>query len=422
MITVICLGIFSLVVTSMFFRGADPVSPGRVFLAVWSLAIGMAEMKLSGFQGAWSIEGWMLLLIGIGAFMTGIGMAWVVNLETRLMPLARIREAVRSEPLDARLLARFIVGSVIMYFVSYGVCYAVKGFLPVFVVGTKTSRVDFYVFGFGVLINATAFITYFTLLYSLGVPGERRRKAGLITLATLALGSYFLLLQRYQIIMAVVISVVYLFYSRRRIRLRLVAFAGTVTVAFFYWISSLRLSNVVSAYLFHTSKMKIPREYAMLTEPYMYMVMNLENFARGFERLQSHTYGYFSFDWATALTGLKYPLQDYFVIDRTPYLNSGYNTYTTFWWFYQDFGIPGLVLLPLVWGFFAAAVYYRMRSNPSLTSVTAYAVAVFSMIISFFEYPFAHLWFMFNIFALWFILRRTAASGILSRAGRPGVS
>jgi oligosaccharide repeat unit polymerase len=410
-VAAVCFAVFGLVVASMFFRGADPISPARVFTLVWSAAIGLAQLKLSALQGEWSPESWFLLLGGVAAFVLGAGMAFVVNLKTIVPPLRSLKTRVRDEKVDGRKLFRWVVGSAVMYFVSYAVIYAVKGFLPIFVVGTKVSRVDFYVFGFGVLINATAFISYFTLLYCLAVSGETKKKVGLAVTAALALGSYFLLLQRYQIIMAIVIAMVYLYYSRRQIRFRLVAAAAAVTVGFFYWIASLRVSHLVGTYLYSLSKMKMPKDYAMLTEPYMYIVMNLENFARGVERLETHTWGYFSLDFATAITGLKYPLQDYFAIDRTPFLNSGYNTYTTLWWFYTDFGVLGTIMLPLVWGFLTGAIYYRMRRNPTLSSVTQYAVAVFAMVISFFEFPFSHLWFNFNILALFVILRSVTGRG-----------
>ena len=135
--------------------------------------------------------------------------------------------------------------------------------------------------------------------------------------------------------------------------------------------------------------------------------MNLENFARAVNRLEYHTFGYFTFDFVTAIAGLKYWISDYFGVDRMPYLISGYNTYTAFWSFYRDFGIIGLVLIPLLLGFGISMMYYRMRRKPSIKSVTAYGVMVFVMVISFFNFPISFLWFEYNVLALYWLLRWT---------------
>jgi hypothetical protein len=88
-----------------------------------------------------------------------------------------------------------------------------------------------------------------------------------------------------------------------------------------------------------------------------------------------------------------------------PFLFSAYNTYTAFWWFYSDFGVIGLAVIPFVMGSGIGLMYYRMRRFPSLTNVTTYGVMVFVMFISFFVFPIAYLWFEYNMLALFLILR-----------------
>ena len=153
--------------------------------------------------------------------------------------------------------------------------------------------------------------------------------------------------------------------------------------------------------------MKFPKEYAFFTEPYMYFVMNLENFARAVHQLDYHTYGYYTFDFITAMTGLKYWVYNYFNMNRLPYLISNYNTYSAFWSFYYDFGVIGLALIPLVLGLGTGLLYYRMRSGPSIKNVTAYGVMVFVILISFFVFPLSFLWFEFNLLVIYLILRWT---------------
>lgn len=399
----ICIGI----ILSMIRRDADLLSPARVFGFVWSLAIGLTELKLSRFQTEWNAQSWILLLLGLGSFLVGVFITYVLNVGRHVVPIDTMRRELRHAQVYEERLFKAIWISVIVYGVSYLVIYAVKGFLPVFVVGTKISRVDFYVFGFGVLINSTAYIIYFTLLYHFLVPGNKRRKRILTALTILAVGSYFLLLQRFQIVMAAMICFTLLYYATHRIRLKTALPLFLAVAGFFYWIASLRLGSLVATYTYYAAKMTFSKTFALLTEPYMYMVMNLENFARAVNRLDHFTYGYFTFDFIGAAAGLKYWLSDYFGIDRLPYLVSGYNTYTAFWSFYRDFGVPGLVLIPFILGLSIGLVYYRMRRQPSIKNVTAYGVLVFVMFISYFNFPIAFLWFEYNALALYALLRWT---------------
>ena len=395
---------FGIVLTSIR-READYLSPARIFGFVWSLAIGLTDLKLSRYQVEWTTESWMMLLLGIMSFLVGTLIAYVLNLGRPMVPIRTMRQVLLKEEIDESRLFWIITASVAVYGISYIVIYLVKGFLPVFVVGTKISRTDFYVFGFGVLINSTAFIILFTLLYHLLVKGNKARKRFLLFITIIAVGSYFLLLQRFQIVMAAMLCFTVLYYGTHRIRLTTVVPLVAGVTGFFYWISSLRLGSLVATYTYYSAKMKFPKAYTLFTEPYMYLAMNLENFARAVNRLDHFTFGYFTFDFVTAAAGLKYWISDYFNLDRTPYLISGYNTYTAFWQFYRDFGIPGLVLIPLLLGFGIGIVYYRMRSRPTIGSVTAYGVMVFVMFISYFNFPAAFLWFEYNVLAMYWIVR-----------------
>jgi oligosaccharide repeat unit polymerase len=406
-VSVACFGISLGILLTMVRKGADPFSPARVFGFIWSFAIGLTDLKLSGLQHDWKAESWILLLIGVGSLLAGIFIAYAVNSSRTLTPIAGMREGVRRQRVNEPRLFWLICVSVLLYAVAFLVNYWVRGWLPIFVVGTNLSRVDFNVYGLTLVLYTAAFIVIFTVLYTILVPGKRNRKIILVGLAVIVVGSYFLLLNRFQIVLAMVVCVTLAYYTTPHIRLRTVSLLFAVFAGFSFWISSLRLSHVVATFLYTTSKMKFSKDFAILTEPYMYVAMNLENFARAVSRLEYHTYGYFTFDFVTAVTGLKYWLVDYLNLDRSPFLISGYNTYSAFWWFYMDFGVIGLAVIPHLLGLGSGLLYYRMRSTPTIGNITAYGVMVFILVISFFEFPIVHLWFHYNILALFLILRWT---------------
>lgn len=406
-VSVICFLICIGIICSCFRRGADILSPARVFAFVWSLAIALAELKFSAFQHEWNADGWILLLTGIGSLLVGIFIAYVLNLHRKLVPIRAMRQMLLGEVVREGRLFWLICLSVAAYTISYLVIFLVKGWLPIFVVGTRISRVEFNIIGFTVILYSAGFIVFFTLLYFLLVQGRKGKKVFLATISLVTVGSYFLLLQRFQIIMAVVICFTLLYYATHYVRFKTAVPLLLAVTVFFYWIMSLRLGSLVATYTHWASKMRISKDYAFITEPYMYLVMNLENFARAVNRLDHHTFGYFTFDFLVSIAGLENRLGEYFAIDRTPYLVSYYNTYTGFWPLYRDFGVIGLTLIPLLLGFATCMLYYRMRGTPTIKNVTAYGVMLFFLLISFFVFPISFLWIQYNMLALYLILRMT---------------
>ncbi len=371
------------------------------------MAIALTELKFSALQHVWNADSWILLLTGVTAFLVGTFIAYALNLRRELVPINAIRQTLKQEVVHESRLFWLICLCVAVYTFSYLLNFLLKGWLPFFVVGMNISRVDFNVSGLTLFLYSATFIIFFVVLYYTLVQDKKGKKTILAIMSAVVVGSFFLLLQRFQIIMAAVMCFTLLYYASHHIRLRTVVPFFLAVIGFFYWMSSLRLSHLAASFMFWVSKMKFSVHYAFFTEPYMYVVMNLENFARSVNRLDYHTYGYFTFDFIAAIAGLKYWILQYFQLDRTPYLISGYNTYTTFWWFYTDFGVLGLALIPLILGFSIGILYYRMRSTPTIKNVVAYGAMVFVMIISFFVFPIMHLWFQFNMLALYGILRWT---------------
>ncbi len=402
----VCLGIF----LSTLRRNADLLSPGRLFGFIWSLSIGLTELKFSALQHNWRIESWALLLIGVSAFLIGIFVTYVLNIDKVLVAIPAMRRQLRQVQVHEGRLFLLLCLTAVVYIFAYAINYSVRGWLPVDVIGTAISRVDFNVSGLTLFLYTATLVMFFILIYFLFVKERKGRKTVLVFVLLITFGSFFLLLMRYPIIMVAILSFVLLYYSTQYIRMATAVPLFCVVAGFFFWVSSLRFSTVVSTYLYSVSKMRFSRDYAFFTEPYMYLVTNLENFARSVAVSDYHTFGYFSLDFVTAITGLKYWVLEYFDFTRTPYLTSNYNTYTAFWWFYSDFGVVGLALIPLLLGIGTGFLYYRMRSTPTVMNVISYGVAVFVMLISYFNFPLAFLWFELNLLVMFVFLRWTLVS------------
>jgi oligosaccharide repeat unit polymerase len=288
-----------------------------------------------------------------------------------------------------------------MYIVSFGLNVLIRGQVPWFADNPGRSRVGYGVFGIGLLIHSAPAIMFFIVEYFLLIPSHRGRKLFLGLVCFLTGGTFFLLLYRFVLVMWIVLSVIFLYYLSQIIRWRTVLMLTSAFVGLFAWMQTIRLVGHIQNYLYYFSKMTFGVQYAVLTEPYMYIVMGLENACRGIDRLETHTLGYFTLNPLLAITGLKHWAAEYFEIVETPFLVSGYNTYPFHWYYYYDFGIPGVILGSFLLGVLIAAIYWRMRSQPDIMTVALYGIAVFIMTMSFFLNPLTLLNFLFVVLVIY---------------------
>jgi oligosaccharide repeat unit polymerase len=396
-------------------KGADPISPARVFTLLWFFVIGLADLKLSKLQHEWSVQSWILLLLGPSAFLVGLFGAYVMNLSTPLLPLHVIREKWRNQTVHENRLFVAITVMAVLFVASFAIIRYVKGVIPpLFSLQPGLSRYEFTMFGVGLFLHNVVIVVFFTVVYHLLVRGHRTRKLILKLMSAISMLLYFYLLQRFQLILTAIMCVVLIYYATRHLRPATLGLYFGAAAGFFYWVSTLRSGiQFFIVYLHQTSRMKFPATYAILTEPYMYFAMNVENFARAVDKLDHHTFGFYTFDFVLALVGLKHWIKGYFALEDTPYLISGYNTYTSYWVFHRDFGIVGLFLFPLLLGILAGSIYYAMRRRPSVQNIAAYGICLFTILFTFYNNPLTYLWYMYTVAAfagiLWFIRMKGAS-------------
>jgi oligosaccharide repeat unit polymerase len=398
---VICV----LIIASTFRRGADVFSPARVFGLIWSLAIGLAEFKLSGLQQEWSVESWIQLLVGPISFIIGLFAVYVVNLNSQLLPVDEVRRKCRQLTINKQRLFNLILLFFFLFVFAYVVMVLSGREIPLFSSKPGQARLRFQMFGIGLFIHNLVLIVFFSSVYYLVVSGERAKKRLLISASVVSVLMWAITLQRFPFAVPALLLLTVLYYATHHLRLSTVALYASVGTAFIFAVSTFRMSVVLLYFVYVQSKMKIAPQFALLTEPYMYIVMNLEMFARSIDRLDHFTFGYYTFDFVTALTGLKHWVSDYFTLNETPYLISGYNTYTAFWTYYRDFGVIGVFVIGLIGGLMIGSVYYSLRREPRLSNLTGYSVAVFLMVLSFFNAQTGFLWFVYNVVLLYITVR-----------------
>ena len=404
-VSILCFLIAGVVLISAMRRGADAFSPGRAFLFVWSIAIGLSDLKLSALQYDWTFTTWIQLLLGPLSLLAGLFIAYVLHMNAPVLPLELVRVRWRANRVDTGRLFASVCTLFALYSVAYLGTYLVKGFIPLFSPLGGMRRAEFTVFGFGLFVESIPVILFFTTLYLLLARGQTFRKFILIAISAISAVTFLFLAQRYQLMMGGLICIGLLYYTTRLVGATTAIVGLACTVLFFYWASSLRAGQLYINFLYMHSKMRFSSQYAFFTEPYMYIVMNLENFAHAIEVNDRFTFGLYTFDFVGAFTGLKHWTREYFSLVDRPYLSSGYNTFTAFWTYYRDFGIIGVTAIPLGIGFFAGTIYHSMRVNPTLRMITSYAIVLFVLVISFFNSVTSDLWFIWVLLVITLVFR-----------------
>lgn len=406
-ISFLCFGVFVVLLFSMFKKGTDVFSPARLFSLVWSFAIGLTDLKLSRYQIQWSFFSWIMLLISLFSVLTGMFVVYVINFEKPLNKIGSIRYSIINSKINSAVLLRYTMFLFLGYLISYIVSYLVIGFLPFFTKYPGLARNDWGIFGFGLFIQAFPAIVYFVILYYVLVKENVKKKLVLATILLATFITYAFLLQRYYLVFAILLSAVSLYYSSNLLRLKNVLILFAVIVSIVYSMTFIRLSGTIVNYLYYLSDMRYSVKYAFFTEPYMYVVMNLENFANAVMNLENFSYGTFSFDFIFALTGVKHNLIEYMHLSDFPnLLTNNYNTYTMFFIYYRDFGVLGLGIVPFLLGILFSGSYYKMRTNPSINTVSVYAVVVFVIIFSFFVPIISFLHFVFNFLVIFVVTKK----------------
>ncbi len=401
MISIGCFLLLLGIIVSCFHKGADLFSPARVFGTVWLTCIGLADLKLSAFQHIWSTWAWSALLLGILSYLLGIFVMYILNLDKRIGSVASFRNRLEGIILISQKKYYGIVLCLFgLYILSYGLETLAFGGLPILSNAPDRARSEYGLFGVHLFVSMASSVLILCHEYFILFKKPRKYSAIILSVFFITFLSYGLLLQRFNYIMWLIIIFVLYYYLSKHVNAKNVLTVTSLVLLFLTFLQTIRVSRYVQNYIYVVSRMRFSVKYAFLAEPYMYIVMNLENFARGADKLEQYTYGYYSADSVFALSGLKHPVAEYFSLIERPFLNSGYNTFPFLWTYYRDFGILGMVICCFIIGLGISYLYYSFRIQPTPLKLIGYALSVFFMILSFFTNILGLLTVVFNIIVL----------------------
>lgn len=389
---------------SFLLKRTDVFSPARVFIVIWSLAIGLADLKLSRFQFHWSMYSWIVLVLSLLSFLMGVFVVYSLRGNENILKTEDIRKIFAATNINTDYLFMVVLVLFISYIVSYVINALVMGYVPVFTLLPSESRVGWGIFGFGLIIHMSPPILVFSSMYLVYQKVGYTKKIIVVLVIITTLVSFIFLLQRFDIVVGLFLIIIFLYYATKRLRFRNVIIFFLLFVALIYGVSSFRASKTVANIIYYVSDMKYGEKYAYFTEPYMYLSMNVENYANAVNKLDQFSYGYYTFDFLLALTGLKHLIGDYASFKDFPHvITRNFNTYTMFFAYYRDFGVIGIGIIPFALGLIISSVYYNLRKTPNIMNVSIYGMLLFAILFSFFIPMLSWLHFVFNLTVIYVV-------------------
>ena len=272
------------------------------------------------------------------------------------------------------------------------------GFVPLFTVDTPHAYSYFHVKGVHYFTTLAVLTPAVSMLYL-----TARRKHGLRPDVLALLGLLLpiiltiLMVSRFQFMISVILAVFVAMLSGRRYKLWQLLLLLALMIAAYVFITIERAHSV--EYLNGIFEMKDPSTPIFITQPYMYIANNYDNFNVMTRELTVHAHGLRMLYPFVTLSGIKF-----FV----PSLAQGFplfvtkeelTTVTMLYDAWYDFGLSGIAVFALVLGLVSGRVTRTCRKDQNPFSVLLYAQLAFYYMVSFFTTWFSNpaTWFYLGI-------------------------
>ena len=363
---------------------------------------GVSCFKLSRLQTDWQAETWVCFLLGTAAF-------WLAfeGMERRkaggVRGSADEGEAAASQGPDyPRRLLIAMAGVTGLAWAAFLFEAFWLGFVPLFSYGVPHAYSYFHVTGVhyftvsSVLVPSMA-VVYGAMLRRRG--GNLQKSRGFwaaVVLAALSLALPVLCVSRFQLIMAAGMALFTFISINEAIRLRYVLLLAAFMIPAYLGLTVMRSHSV--SYLNGIFEMKNSATPIFITQPYMYIANNYDNFNCLVEGLEEYARGRRMLFPLWAFTGLKFVAP--FLVNFPLFVTKEeLTTVTLFYDAYYDFGLAGMILFGAVLGAICCLLVRRREREHSMAEHLVYAQIAMYMALSFFTTWFSNptTWFYLGV-------------------------
>lgn len=360
-----------------------------LFTLSWIGGQGLACFQLSHLQKDWAAATWLCFLLAyVGVYL---GLAWKNPHKNKLAG----RETMKDRETAKRLLVcigLLAAGSVACFLVEAAVC----GFIPFFS-DKPHAYSTFHVSGVHYFTISCILIPAVTVIYSkVETEHKKLRWIFLAVCNVTAVAIPVLCVSRFQLLFAVGFAVITYLMLYRKITLKMILIMIIILIPVYVLLTVARNHDV--AYLNGIFEMKNRATPIFITQPYIYVVNNFENFNCMVEQLTVHSWGLKMLFPVFALTGLKFVFPQ--LVNWPAFITkTELTTLTMFYDSYYDFGIAGVFFLAVVIGLAVRKLmkWVRVKENPVI--YLFYGQMAIYMGLSFFT-----TWFSVPTTWFWFVL------------------
>ena len=371
-----------------------------IFSLAWVGGQGISCLKLSRLQGPWSVMTWLCFLAAFaGFYLTFEYLTW--RYPGRRGPR---REGPRWNYFrDAE--GRIFISMAVILTVSV-LCFileaAVLGYVPFFLRGVPHAYSEFHITGVHYFTVSCVLVPALSVIYLYSNQGRSPGKCrAVLAMDVVAVLIPILCVSRFQLILGVALAVLTYMAMDSRVPVWYGLAAAAALVPFYIILTIARSHDV--EYLNGIFEMKNAAMPIFITQPYMYVANNYDNFNCLVENLAGHTFGLKMLFPLWALTGLKFLKPE--LVNFQIFVNKEeLTTLTLFYDAYYDFGIAGVLLLSCVLG---ALAWYLMGLLKKMRNPVGYLF--YPQIAMYFALSFFTTWFSNPTTWFWFVLTGIAA-------------
>lgn len=348
-----------------------------LFSLFWVGGQGIACLKLSELSSDWSIITWLCFLLAYLGFWG----TYEFLIRTQGASGGQRSSWFSFKGYEKPLFLAMLITTVLSL-AAFLTEAAILGFIPFFIKGMPHAYSTFHITGLHYFTVSCVLVPALSVLYFTIEQGRNGIRLVLAVLMDLiACVIPVLCVSRFQLILAVGLAI--LTYIAMEHRLKIIYGAGLLAGMIpIYVILTIARGHDVT-YLNGIFQMKYSQMPIFITQPYMYIANNYDNFNCLVEWLPSHTFGLRMLFPLWALSGLKFLVPA--LVDFPIYVTKEeLTTVTLFYDSFYDFGIIGVLLFSCILGsaaFFLMRLIKRVR-NP--IGYLFYAQFAMYLILSFF--------------------------------------
>lgn len=363
---------------SDYLRSRNLIHLRGLFSLFWVGGQGIACMKLSHLQGDWEWMTWVCLALAYVGF-------WAVfEVLTRLYGSGHDNygrwRSFSGNPVPVFHMVCAVTAVSVACFILEAVTL---GFVPLFLRGVPHAYSEFHLTGVHYFTVSCVLVPSLSVLYfhMARGRGSERKMLAVIFMTLVSLAVPVLCVSRFQFVLAVMLAAfTYISLQKKFNPFYLLGlFLALIPV---YLVLTVARSHDVE-YLNGIFEMKNAATPIYISQPYIYIANNYDNFNCLVEVLPEHSLGLKGLFPLWALTGLKFLFPK--LINFPIYVDKKeLTTLTLFYDSYYDFGWAGVLILSCVLGLVAYLLVVKLREMRNPMGYLLYAQMAAYLMLSFF--------------------------------------